>query len=886
MSKHFNKAVAKRKILFLIGVQLYFLTGLYSQVTFDPQPIFFRNQREMPLVNLATKQDIIVSAYGAVVNDGINDLTAIQAAITAARSASSASNPVRVVFQTGTYDLMPTSVTARHSLFVTTANNIVFEGNGAEIRNHNPSMGFFEVRSCTNVIFKNLNFDYAVLPFTQGVVTSKNEGNNTFTVKIDNGFPALTEPYFTTAPERWGCLKDVTGKLKAGADNLYPYIGWTEIAANTFRISTPSSTYTSKVAVGDYFVQIARNNGRTVFNTVAGKNITYLDINIYASPAGSFNGQDNREFNIINCKVIPKPGSGRVHSGNADIVHITGGAFGPWVQGCRFEGYTDDAVNLKHTKRDIIEIVSPTVLRLRFRVAITDNMVLFNPRTGLPLATPTAINSVVDLGNNIFEVTFNSNHNATIVGEHQTADKVYILNSACESAVFRNNVFKNGRRYGILLQSSYAQIKDCTFENLSSSGVKIENGADWGEGYIANNIEITNNTFTNCGFDADYISDPISASITAVVSKLKSPCTTADIWCGTESVLNQSISNITITNNTFTYNKTGINLQNINGATVTNNTFTSNPADITRPPGFPAISLLLSASSVLALTPGAPFARVLTQLPINAPVVFQGTLTGTANLQFSAPATFTAGSDNSNFNADLVFTSNAVNVIANTTANGAFLKTGQKVQVNNTNCSLTINGANSCRGNINVGGSNAFALNINANQEAFGTVTVTNGPLTITIAPTVTNLSFANSAAIGWGTGALAFTGFQPGKIRFGTTNTALTSQQLAQITADGTATGQALALDANGYLVLASTLATKSFDTKSQAAISYPTLVDNVIYFSKPQNNVEIFTVSGKKVLTTSDTNGIDSVTTSELSAGVYFIVFDGIKTEKFIKK
>ena len=872
----------KNKLVIGITFTLLLITTMQGQITFDPQPSFFRNQREMPFVSLVTTQDFNVATYGAIKNDGIDDLVAIQATIDAAEAAASATKAVRVVFDKGTYDIMPPTG-ASHSLFVANDTNILFEGNDSEIRNHNPSIGFFEVRSCTNVIFQNFSFDYAVLPFTQGIVTEVNSSNNSFTFKIDDGFPLLNAGYFGNAPQNYGCLKDGTGKLKAGANNYYPGMGWTQVSGNTFRVFTAGSSYTSQVKVNDYYVHIARDNGKTIFNTIAGKNVTYLNITIYASPAGSFNGQENREFNIINCKVIPKPGTGRVQSGNADIIHVTGSIFGPWVQGCHFEAYTDDAVNLKHTARDILEVVSPTAIKVKFKVATTDKFVLFNPRTGTPLATPNAITKVVNLGSNIFEVTFDSNHNVTVVGEHQTADKAYLLNSACESAVFRNNVFKNGRRYGILLQSIYAQVKDCTFENLSSSGIKMENGVDWGEGYIANNIEIANNSFINCGFDSDYISDPLAASITAVVSKLKSPCTTAYVWCGTEPVLNQSISNITITNNTLTYNKTGMNLQNINGTIVTNNTFISNPEDITRAPGVPAIEHLLSASSVLALTTPA---RVVTQLPINSPVVFQGAIVGTANLQFSSSATFTAESDNTNFDADLVFTFNEVNVTANTTANGAFLKAGRKVQVNNTNCSLTLNGANSCKGNISVGGSNAFELNIDANQEALGTVTVTNGPLTINVSPGVTNLSFANSAAIGWGTGSLAFTGFQFGKIRFGTSNVALTSQQLAQITADGVATGQALALDDNGYLVLASTLSSKSFATENQAVIIYPTLADDIIYFSRPQNNVEIFNVTGNKVLTVLDKNGIDSVTTSELSSGIYFIVFDGMKVEKFIKK
>ena len=215
----------------------------------------------------------------------------------------------------------------------------------------------------------------------------------------------------------------------------------------------------------------------------------------------------------------------------------------------------------------------------------------------------------------------------------------------------------------------------------------------------------------------------------------------------------------------------------------------------------------------------------------------------------------------------------------------SFLKAGRKVQVNATGNNLTINGANSCDGNVVVGGTNTFTLNINANQESFGFVGNGNGTLTINVAPGVTNLSFANSSAAVWGTGTVAFTGFQSKKIRFGTTNDALTVEQLAKITADGAATGKVLVLDADGYLVL-DPLSSESFVKESKVAISYPTHVDNMIYFSKPQKNIEIFNVSGNKVFKTSSKNGIDSITASELSAGIYFIVFDGVKAEKFVKK
>ena len=584
MTTYFDKPYIKIRILFTIYLQLFLLNGVTGQITFDPPPSFFRTQRQLPLVNLVTTKDISVSSYGAIINDGKDDLSSLQAAFDAAKKLSSASNPVRVIFEKGIYDIMPTGTEAQ-CLFITSANNMVFEGNGCEILNHNPIVGVFQVKSCTNIIFKDLNFDYAILPFTQGKVTEVDLVNNSITINIDAGFPLLSESHFTTAGQKWGCLKDATGKLKTGVSNLFPNKGWTQISGTIFKVNLPNKMYTSQVDLGDYFVQIARFNGKTILNTQLSKNITYLNINIYASPAGSFNGQENYEFNIINCKVIPRPGTGRVQSGNADIIHITGSYLGPWVEGCHFEGYTDDAVNLKHTVRNIIEVVNPKTINVKGNLTINDKIVLFNPREGNLLAKDLAIESVKAIGGNIFQITFNGEHKVSQVGDDQKADKVYLTNRSCESFIFRNNTFKNGRRYGILLQSSFGQIKGCKFENLSSSGVKMENGIDWGEGFIANNIAVTHNTFVNCGFDTSYTTDPDAAAISTMVSKLKTPCASEAKWCGVEPSKWQGLENIIITDNTILYNKSAINLQNLNGGIVNNNVYVHNLLDTTLKPG-------------------------------------------------------------------------------------------------------------------------------------------------------------------------------------------------------------------------------------------------------------------------------------------------------------
>jgi autotransporter-associated beta strand protein len=139
----------------------------------------------------------------------------------------------------------------------------------------------------------------------------------------------------------------------------------------------------------------------------------------------------------------------------------------------------------------------------------------------------------------------------------------------------------------------------------------------------------------------------------------------------------------------------------------------------------------------------------------------------------------------------------------------------------------------------------ASALSIaNATLDA-ATFTDAVGTLDITSTASINfgtgaTLAFADSSAIDWTGGTLNLTGtFVSGaSLRFGTTNTGLTSAQLAKISAAGFGS---LLLDANGYLtadITPPTLAGSNIvDDKSGAPITVNTLVTYTVTFSEDMN-------------------------------------------------
>lgn len=153
---------------------------------------------------------------------------------------------------------------------------------------------------------------------------------------------------------------------------------------------------------------------------------------------------------------------------------------------------------------------------------------------------------------------------------------------------------------------------------------------------------------------------------------------------------------------------------------------------------------------------------------------------------------FGAGHDSTSFGNDIVFLANSKLAVDG----GTVLNTGRKFQVNGSGAELELNAAEAINhANLVVGGSNNFMLDVNANQPDMGFVIVNAGVLTIDVDPAVTNLSFNNSAAQVWGSGAITITGFKENTIRFGTDSNGLTPAQLAAID------GGAYTLTSTGYL-------------------------------------------------------------------------------------
>ena len=208
-------------------------------------------------------------------------------------------------------------------------------------------------------------------------------------------------------------------------------------------------------------------------------------------------------------------------------------------------------------------------------------------------------------------------------------------------------------------------------------------------------------------------------------------------------------------------------------------------------------TIVFASGSILTLT-----TPLETRSGSNNNFSFNGAIAGSNALRFNSStiSTFGSTSDNTGRTGDFVYVGANASVVVNTADNNVFMPSGQKIQINATGGSIELNGENVYQGNITLGSTYTFTMDIDNNQNNMGSIILSGtGTLNLDIDAGVTEIAFADNSGSAWNTATVNITGFKDGVIRFGTDSSGLTSGQLSQITVDDGSNG--LALDSNGYL-------------------------------------------------------------------------------------
>jgi hypothetical protein len=536
--------------------------------------------RPEPLRDFVVEQVLDVTDFGAVPDDDGNDVAGIRAAM---KLATEAKVPTEVRFPKGRYYLDadietdPYAKVINNALAMAKAEQVILNGNGSEIIIRTPPTGFLALYACKDVIVRDFVVDWDPPPFAQGFVRTVDRKAGTFDFEVEPGYISMDHPLWKRPNRkgydsiRWGMLKDpkIPGRMKRDVPNVYFCDEWDSVGERTFRMKLRNPGQTANFEVGDRYVHVDRNGGGLILCPGC-ERVTFQRITNYASPGLDYGGVGTKELAVLDCQVLLKPG--RWHTSNADGLHFPASRPGPWIEGCTFEGMADDGANFYSKGAFCTEIISDTefVLTAHALMEVGARVLAFDPKPGQKLGEAKVV--AVEREGLLQRVKFDGPIHGVRTGpQMQKTDPQFFAIDCTGGFVFRNNTFRNIRRFGILIDARDGLIENNRFEATSSNGVVVHNDPDWPEGFATGNVIIRGNTFDTCNVERIYRSGS-SASISIKTNRLgwqPAPC--------------RGIGDILIEDNTFlNWRNQAISLGCTENAIVRNNRFL---ADVNAPTG-------------------------------------------------------------------------------------------------------------------------------------------------------------------------------------------------------------------------------------------------------------------------------------------------------------
>lgn len=238
-----------------------------------------------------------------------------------------ASNPLNgintVIADPGAYYFLSQKNTNTHVL-MSGISNLRFNFQNSDLYFANSNVSAIQCMNCSNVTFEKFTVDYQRLPFTQVIVAAVDLPSHSFTYRTVPGFQDPTAFNANRAPDnsdqiflwvfRNGVPLRSIGRLKASR----PVVSGA-IVVDDFK--DPWANL-SDIQMGDTVV-FSDRSGPPTLNIVGGSNITIQNASVYSGgQIGVYFGRTNGAT-ADHVQVIPRPGTSRLISTNADGIHTS-----------------------------------------------------------------------------------------------------------------------------------------------------------------------------------------------------------------------------------------------------------------------------------------------------------------------------------------------------------------------------------------------------------------------------------------------------------------------------------------------------------------------------------------------------------------------------------
>ena len=453
-------------------------------------------------------------------------------------------------------------------------------GNGCEIvltYDNFAYRGFIGLTDCKDVHFNDITIDYEIPTAINGTITEIDTTNYTVTVAVDKRFNETVEravannasllsyvefDMITLAPKQGGNFCTASETFLTG----YTVSG-NKDTGYSVKVQFGSAYYGSfsDVALGDYanlaFSMYVYNG----FSYTGCENVYMENVTIATCPGMGVVGSRTTNVYINRLQIAIPEDSGRLMTTTADGLHF-GECYGDVkITNSLIEYCHDDALNIKsgyYYGLTSVDVRNKTVVISRKTSGISmpdvGNVIEFYDADTFEkkgYGTVKEVSGTESAYTIVVEESL-SKQDAGNWGNNVVATNI----SKTAKFTFRNNIVRNKRNRGLLVQVRDAEISNNAFFNVGHGSVSIHSSLDvFNEATMPQNITVSNNKFVNNNY---------LLSLTGDVSVFARSSALGPVG---------TITGITIHNNFIARNgNAGISLQACSDSTVSDNLFYNN----------------------------------------------------------------------------------------------------------------------------------------------------------------------------------------------------------------------------------------------------------------------------------------------------------------------
>ena len=470
-------------------------------------------------------QTIDVTRYGALPNSFTDATESVKKAI----EASKGQDQTVLNFPKGRYDFWPDNATEtqyyitnsssetefpvkkqRVGLYLQGLKNLTIEGNGSEFIFHG-KMITWVLDNCAQISIQNLSINYERPGMSEMSLKEVSDNNVVADIHPDSKF-AISDGHLEWYGEKW-IARNHHAVLVRPEKGMLLYSDWDpfskskaeKIAPLRVKFSGDFSKFKGKVGE----VLTIRDRYRDYVGAFINrsKNIRLNNLHMNSMHGLGIVSQFSENLNYDSVFVEPEKGSGRVIASSADGMHFSGCKGQITINNCRFNGLHDDPVNVHGTHLKIAEIVSPTILKLRFmhhqsygfEAFIPGDTVAYLHSASLQIFEQGIVKTAKLISEREMLVELQKPFSAGLkVGdalENTTwTPAVTIKNSRFEGTISRGTLITTRRK--VIIENN-------VYYRTGMHAILIENDASgWYESGAVTDLTIRNNQFIECGFNS------------------------------------------------------------------------------------------------------------------------------------------------------------------------------------------------------------------------------------------------------------------------------------------------------------------------------------------------------------------------------------------------